>query len=85
MDLRRLLVGIACVSGGLAVVTQLLRLADDVFAAPPVVRMAFLVLWLVGVSLIGFGLLHPFKRGLVGAILAIILQCAFGDLLLNGL
>jgi hypothetical protein len=71
VSLGRLFFAIAVIAVGLAIVGQVLQTnSRDVAHLFPLL----VVCWFAGATLIGFGLLHPFKRGWLGAIFALVVQ-----------
>jgi len=66
ISLRRLLASIAIISVGLGILTPVLNAE---FPLRPIKALALVVAVSPGGWLIGFGLLHPFKKGWVGAVL----------------
>jgi hypothetical protein len=81
MDLRRLFTSIFLIAAGLTMVSPLVH-------RPPHAEffIHFLIVaicWIGGWGLVGFGLLHPFKRGWIGLLIAVLVQCAIGVDLLN--
>ena len=84
MSLRRIFASIAAIAAGLAIVTQLLR------ATTGPVHVAWFIpvflAWCAGVALIGFGLLHPFKRGWTGALVVLgLIFTAYGSVIVYAL
>jgi hypothetical protein len=82
MELRRFFVSVTIIAAGLTMISPLIRKPPQIELLGQLVIV--FVCWFGGTGLIGFGLLHPFKRGWLGSIIAFVLQCAFGNYLLNG-
>ena len=72
--IKDLLIATALIAIGAGALAFLFRGGEGLFAAGLGSEAAVLVLWIGGGACIGAGLLTPFKRPLVGAVIGMVIQ-----------